>query len=74
MSFCYQKPVIVVNKQDWSQNRKCVCVSLCVYECLCVGVCVVSHMIIGRTECCRFDWNVGVQSNRKTKKFLEWGA
>jgi len=31
-------------------------------------------MIIGRTEYCMFDWTVGVQSNRKTKKFLEWEA
>ena len=63
MPACYQKPVRVVNKQDWSHNKKCVCVCVC-----------VSHMIIGRTERCRADWTIEEQSNRRTKKFIECGA
>ena len=60
----------------WGCVVVCVFVSVCVGLCECVcGVCVcvcgcVSQMIIVRTERCRFDWTVGGQSNRRTKKLV----
>ena len=57
----------------------CVCVCVCevavCVRCVCVWVCVdggvlVSHMIIGRTERCKCDWTVGLQSNGRTKKIV----